>query len=89
MGLTGVGGWAKVLVSDCGVGALLAPLWEINDDHAHEFAELFYEKLNGEGMTVAAATRRARLALRERHPNDPLWLAYSLYAHPNAWVSLG
>jgi len=88
MGLTGVGGWAKVLVADCGVGALLAPLWTINDDHAKAFAELFYQALQGDDITVAAATRTARKALRDRYPNDPLWLAYSLYAHPNARVSL-
>jgi hypothetical protein len=88
MGLTGVGGWAKVLVADCGVGALLAPLWTINDQYAQEFATYFYAALATEGTTVAAATRAARLELRQRYPNDPLWLAYSLYAHPNARVAL-
>jgi hypothetical protein len=89
LGLTGVGGWAKVLVADCGVGALLAPLWTINDAHAREFAELFYSALGAEKTTVAAATRQARQTLRDRYPNDPLWLAYSLYAHPNARITLG
>lgn len=88
MGLTGVGGWAKVLVADCGVGALLAPLWTINDQYAQEFAECFYALLDGEGTTIAAATRATRLELRRRYPNNPLWLAYSLYAHPNARVGL-
>ncbi|MCB0185378.1 MAG: CHAT domain-containing protein [Caldilineaceae bacterium] len=89
MGLTGVGGWAKVLVADCGVGALLAPLWTINDTYANEFAELFYGALAAPATTVATATRQTRLELRRRHPNDPLWLAYSLYAHPNARITLG
>ncbi len=88
LGLTGVGGWAKVLVADCGVGALLAPLWTINDAHAREFAELFYGALAEDSTTIGAATRAARLELRRRHPNDPLWLAYSLYAHPNARIRL-
>ncbi len=88
MGLTGVGGWAKVLVADCGVGALLAPLWTINDQYAQEFAECFYTLLDDEDTTIAAATRAARLELRRRYPNNPLWLAYSLYAHPNARVGL-
>lgn len=86
MGLTGVGGWAKVLVADCGVGALLAPLWTINDAQAQEFAALFYQALQDDETTVAAATRTARKALQRRYPNDPIWLAYSLYAHPNARV---
>jgi len=87
MALTGVGGWAKVLVQECGVGALLAPMWTINDAYAHEFAELFYAALGDSNTTIAAATRQARLELRRRHPNDPLWLAYSLYAHPTARVT--
>lgn len=86
MELTGVGGWAKVLVADYGVGALLAPLWTINDTQAHEFAALFYQALQDDETTVAAATRTARKALQRRYPNDPIWLAYSLYAHPNARV---
>lgn len=77
-----------MLVADYRVGALLAPLWTINEQYAQEFAECFYALLGGEDTTIAAATRAARLELRRRYPNDPLWLAYSLYAHPNARVEL-
>ena len=63
-------------------------LWTINDEYAQEFAECFYALLDDESTTVAAATRAARVELRRRYPNNPLWLAYSLYAHPNARVGL-
>jgi hypothetical protein len=89
LSLTGLGGWAKVLVQDCRVGALIAPLWSVNDAAAYTFAEAFYQATQQPGMTLAAALRQARLATREAHPGDPTYLAYSLYAHPNArlvWV---
>lgn len=86
LSLTGLGGWAKVLVQDCRVGALIAPLWSVNDEAARYFAEAFYQALQEPGMTLAAATRRAREKTRENYPTDPTYLAYSLYAHPNARV---
>ena len=43
LSLTGLGGWANVLVGDCGVGAVIAPLWSVNDALACEFARVFYE----------------------------------------------
>jgi hypothetical protein len=36
--------------------------------------------------TLAEAVWRARTAIRQ--PNDPTWLAYSLFARPNATVAL-
>jgi CHAT domain-containing protein len=89
LSLTGLGGWAKVLVQDCRVGALIAPLWSVNDAAAYTFAEAFYTATQQPGMTLAAALRQARQATRQAHPGDPTYLAYSLYAHPNArlvWV---
>lgn len=37
-----------------------------------------------DGDTVAEAVREGRLA--SRCPGNPTWLAYSVYAHPNARV---
>jgi hypothetical protein len=84
LSLTGLGGWAKVLVGDCRVGALIAPLWSVTDEPAEQFAEAFYGASQEVGSTFAQAARRARKAVREAAPHDPTWLAYSLYAHPNA-----
>lgn len=85
LALTGMGGWAKVLVQDCGVGAFLAPMWDVTDSLAAAFAAAFYQAtLAVPDATLAQTVRAARLAVRQRAPHDPTWLAYSLYAHPNA-----
>ena len=90
LSLTGLGGWASVLVGDCGVGAVIAPLWSVNDALACEFARVFYEQLRTQpGCTIGQAVRQARRHVRDAAPHDPTWLAYSLYAHPNARVRLG
>jgi hypothetical protein len=82
--LTRLGGWANRLLSN-GAGLFLAPLWTVNDDRALDFARTFYGEVLA-GKTVAEAVREARLAARR--PGDPTWLAYSVYAHPNALVRL-
>ncbi|MBO9369159.1 MAG: CHAT domain-containing protein [Chloroflexi bacterium] len=89
LSLTGLGGWAKVLVQDCRVGALIAPLWSVDDAAAYTFAQTFYQATQQPGMTLAAALRLARQATRQAHPGDPTCLAYSLYAHPNARLVWG
>ena len=85
LALTGMGGWAKVLVQDCGVGAFLAPMWEVTDSLSLSFAQAFYQATReAPGRTLAAAVSAARHAVRRQAPQDPTWLAYALYAHPNA-----
>jgi hypothetical protein len=84
VGLTGLGGWARKLVEECGVGALVAPLWAVNDGLAQQFAQAFYEAVQAPGMTLAQAMGHARAAIRGT--GDPTWLAYTLYGHPNARV---
>ncbi|MBK6433292.1 CHAT domain-containing protein [Candidatus Amarolinea dominans] len=83
--LTGLGGWANRLISS-GAGLFLAPLWTVTDRQAAHFAVTFYERLFA-GDAVADAVRQARLAARQ--VGDPTWLAYSVYAHPNARLVAG
>lgn len=82
--LTGLGGWANRLIS-CGAGMFLGPLWTVTDGAALTFAKALYTHLQN-GETIAEATRQARKESRQK--GDPTWLAYSLYAHPNAVVHL-
>lgn len=78
--LTRISGWANRLVS-AGAGLFVGPLWAVQDRSAAAFAAEFYQALLG-GQTVAQAVRQARKATQEF--DDPTWLAYSVYGHPNA-----
>ncbi|HEY7415877.1 MAG TPA: CHAT domain-containing protein [Ktedonobacteraceae bacterium] len=80
--ITGLGGWANRLIG-AGASLFLAPLWLVNDGAALKFSKTVYRALF-EGETVAEAVRQGRLAARRL--GDPTWLAYSLYAHPNARI---
>lgn len=80
--ITGLGGWASRLIG-AGAALFLAPLWIVNDGAALKFSKAVYQSLLA-GQTVAEAIRQGRLAARRE--GDPTWLAYSLYAHPNARI---
>ena len=78
--LTRLGGWVNRLVGS-GAGLFMGPLWTVTDESARRFAQRFYALLL-EGDTVAQALHGARDMVRQT--GDPTWLAYSVYAHPNA-----
>lgn len=80
--LVELGGWANTLISE-GAGLFVGTLWAVNDQSALKFAQTFYQSLL-KGSTVADAVYQSRLAICK--PGDPTWLAYSVYAHPNAKV---
>ncbi len=82
--LTGLDGWAARLVR-LGAGVFLGPLWTVSDARASRFAEAFYSE--AQTRSLADAVRRARQTVAD--PSDPTYLAYSLYAHPNARVVFG
>lgn len=81
--LTQLGGWAAALIQRSRCGGFVGPLWSVNDGRAYRFARAFYQALaNSETVGAAAQQARQRIA-----GTDPTWLAYSLYAHPNARLS--
>jgi CHAT domain-containing protein len=83
LSLTGVGGWARRFLGDerRGASAFVGTYWSVLDDAALGFAKALYAELLG-GRAIGAAVRRARA---EIEPMDELtWLAYTVYADPNA-----
>jgi hypothetical protein len=80
--LTNLGGWANRLISS-GAGLFIAPMWTVTDGQAFVFAQTFYDELL-KGNIVSDSVRKARLATRMA--GDPTWLAYTVYAHPNACI---
>lgn len=82
--LSGHSGWANHFIS-YGAGLYLAPAWKVSDRLAYQFMETLYGELNNH-QTVAEAVRAARRKIRDEQ--NPAWLAYCVYAHPNAMVEI-
>jgi CHAT domain-containing protein len=61
-------------------------MWEVNDTLALQFAKTFYKALLQDNLTVAEAFRQSREAVRQAAPYNSTWLAYSLYADPEARI---
>jgi hypothetical protein len=85
--LTGLGGWATMLVS-ARVGAFIGAMWEVSDGLALQFAKTFYTKLLKENESIAESFRLAREEIRKATPYNSTWLAYSLYADPEGRVKV-
>ena len=79
--LTGAGGWAESFLQE-GAGAFIGTHWLVSDSHALRFAQVFYERFLA-GVAIAESVHAAREAIKEPAGN-PSWLAYTLYAHPDA-----
>ena len=75
-----VGGFAETFLRG-GAGAFVGCLWSVGDKPAREFVAAFYQALDS-GHTIAQATLAGRRAAREA--GDISWLAYTVYAHPDA-----
>ena len=82
--LTDIGGWAKPFL-DAGAGAFVGTYWSIYDHGGFQFARFFYDNLL-DGDTVGQATRKAREHVKKE--GDPTYLAYTVYAHPGARISV-
>lgn len=70
-----------------GTGALVGPLWEVNDVAAHKFATSFYEKTykNEDRLCVSEALRQLREKTDGEVSLTPL--AYIYYGHPGLTLS--
>ena len=82
-GLTQLDGWANVLIG-AGAGLVAAPRWAVTDRQALAFAQSFYRHLLGNAPVAHAVYEARRAAFAA---GDPTWLAYSVYAHPQARAS--
>ena len=80
---------ARLWVEDCGCGAFLYPMLNINQENlAYEFAANFYGALD-RGETFGQAGLEARRRLYALDPGIPAWFAYNIYAHVNGRLRIG
>ena len=78
--LSSLGGFARAFL-EAGASAFVSCLWSVNQTPARIFVETFYRELLAE-KTVADAALAAREAARAS--GDATWLAYVIYARPDA-----
>ncbi|HMZ20432.1 MAG TPA: CHAT domain-containing protein, partial [Blastocatellia bacterium] len=65
-----------------GVRAVVAAGWEVNDDAAKTFAEVFYQCML-ENMRFGDAVKTARSRTYRDHPQTNTWGAYQCYGDPD------
>lgn len=78
------GGFAEAFLRG-GAGAFVGCLWSVGDEPARDFVRAFYAGLRA-NKSIAKATIDARREARKS--GDPSWLAYAVYAHPDARIEL-
>jgi CHAT domain-containing protein len=82
---TTVGGFATAFLN-AGASAFVSCLWSVHEEPARVFVESLYEELL-KGTPISRASAVARAAAREA--DDPTWLAYVVYARPDAVLATG
>jgi hypothetical protein len=83
-GLVGAGGFAEAFMN-LGAGGVVAALWSVKDDLAHELAEEFYRRVREEPATpFAAILRDLRRRSYEGTTAEDTWAAYCFYGDPLA-----
>jgi CHAT domain-containing protein len=85
IGLARPAGWARAFLGSK-AGAFVGTLWSVRDEGALRFSTTFYDALRA-GETFGESALRARREVAGTR--DPSWLAYVVYAHPNARVVFG
>jgi RNA polymerase sigma factor (sigma-70 family) len=74
-------GWATKFL-EAGAAAFIGSLWAVSDGAAREFAQELYGQLQA-GSSLGQAVKSAR-AKAASQPDDPTWLAYTVYGDPRA-----
>jgi CHAT domain/Sigma-70, region 4/Sigma-70 region 3 len=74
-------GWATKFL-EAGAAAFIGSLWAVSDGAAREFAQELYGQLQA-GSSLGQAVKCARAAAAGQ-PDDPTWLAYTVYGDPRA-----
>jgi CHAT domain-containing protein len=77
-------GWARKFL-EAGAAAFIGSLWAVSDGAAREFAQELYSQLQA-GSSLGEAVMRARNVAASQ-PDDPTWLAYTVYGNPRATIS--
>lgn len=80
--LADYGGMAGAFLNR-GACAFIAPLWEVADTVAREFAVDFYQQAVTEGLPVAEALRQLRKRFAASGQAISTYLAYTYYGHPD------
>ncbi|MDP9332739.1 MAG: CHAT domain-containing protein [Actinomycetota bacterium] len=83
---TRLSGWASKFMA-AGVGAFVGTLWSVRSSSAVVFADNFYGAFVEDRNLLGQAAKKARAAIKT--PDDPTWLAYTIYGDPNATVLEG
>lgn len=78
------GGFAEAFLRG-GAAAFVGCLWSVGDEPARDFVRAFYAGLRAK-KSIAKATIDARREARKS--GDTSWLAYTVYAHPDAHVEV-
>jgi CHAT domain len=78
--LSSLGGFAQAFL-ERGAGAFISSMWSTGDEPASIFVTTFYQELL-RGQPISAAASKARQEARQA--GDGTWLAYAVYAHPQA-----
>lgn len=79
-----------------GASAVIAPLWSVHDEVAHQFALAFYAACFDDSLSPAEVLRRRRAGLTKARVQDLgldggelSLLAYQLYGHPKYTLTRG
>ena len=78
--MSSLGGFAQAFL-ERGAGAFISTMWSVGDVPSSTFVTTFYRELL-RGQPISAAASRARQ--ETRRAGDGTWLAYAVYAHPQA-----
>ncbi|WP_166359555.1 CHAT domain-containing protein [Pseudomonas akapageensis] len=73
---------------DMGVRCVVAAGWEVRDDAAKTFAEIFFMRMALHGDSFGAAISTARLAVLDGYPDCNTWGAYQAYGDPSFQLKL-